>query len=246
MNRCGQVVGITLLACCLWLVGAERVAALEAGDTAPDFSLPATTAAKIGLADYQGKQTVVVFFYIAAFGRAWTTDALAFQLDLPKFEALNAQVLGVSVDWNGANKAWAQEMGVTYPLLSDLQRLVTRAYGVLYDDPTLANDPNYIPLYLRSKGAWFVIDKAGIVRSAMLVPLGQQIVTDEILQVLSTLQQWHMTRRSVQGTTLEGHPQPFPPGGGFRSFPLHGATMACVSPNDRGFSPNMASRATRR
>jgi alkyl hydroperoxide reductase subunit AhpC len=97
-------------------------------------------------------------------------------------------VLGVSVDWNGANKAWAQEMGVTYPLLNDLQRLVTRAYGVLYDDPTLADNPDYIPLYLRSKGSWFVIDKAGIVRAAKLVPLGQQIATDEILQVLSTPQ----------------------------------------------------------
>jgi peroxiredoxin len=45
---------------------------------------------------------------------------------------MNAQVLGISVDWNGANKAWAQEMGMTYPLMSDLQRLTTRAYGVLY------------------------------------------------------------------------------------------------------------------
>jgi glutaredoxin-dependent peroxiredoxin len=98
-------------------------------------------------------------------------------------------VLGISVDFDGANKAWAQEMGVTYPLLSDLQRLVTRAYGVLYDDPTFADNPNYLPLYLRSKGSWFVIDKAGIVRAAKLVPLGQQIATDEILQVLSTLKQ---------------------------------------------------------
>jgi cytochrome oxidase Cu insertion factor (SCO1/SenC/PrrC family) len=70
INRCGQVVVIVLLACCLWLGGAEHVAALEVGDTAPAFSLPATTAAKISLADYQGKQTVVVFFYIAAFGQA--------------------------------------------------------------------------------------------------------------------------------------------------------------------------------
>jgi AhpC/TSA family len=70
MNRCRQVVVIILLGCCLWLGGAEPVAALEPGDTAPAFSLPATTAATISLADYQGKQPVVVFFYIAAFGRA--------------------------------------------------------------------------------------------------------------------------------------------------------------------------------
>ena len=114
-------------------------------------------------------------------------DALAFQLDLPRFEALNAQVLGISVDWNGANKAWAQEMGVTYPLLSDLQRLTTRAYEVLYDDPKLADDPRTVPVYLRAKGAWFVIDKAGGIRAAKSLPAGRQIATDEILQVLEGL-----------------------------------------------------------
>jgi peroxiredoxin len=96
-------------------------------------------------------------------------------------------VLGISVDFDGANKAWAQEMGVTYPLLSDLQRLTTRAYGVLYDDRKWADNPDYIPLYLRAKGSWFVIDKAGVIRAAKMVPLGQQIATDEILQALESL-----------------------------------------------------------
>lgn len=100
---------------------------------------------------------------------------------------MNAQVLGIHVDWNGANKAWAQEMGVTYPLLSDLQRLTTRAYGVLYDDSQWADDPRMIPLYLRSKGSWFVIDKAGVIRAVKIVPLGQQIATEEVLQILDTL-----------------------------------------------------------
>jgi glutaredoxin-dependent peroxiredoxin len=114
---------------------------------------------------------------------------LAFQLDLPKFEALDAQVLGISVDWNGANQAWTREMGVTYPLLSDLQRLTTRAYGVLYDDPSMAANPKQIPLYLRAKGSWFVIDKAGVIRAAKIVPLNEQITTDDILQVLRALKQ---------------------------------------------------------
>ena len=78
-------------------------------------------------------------------------------------------------------------MGVTYPFLSDLQRLTTRAYGVLYDDPKLADDTKMIPLYLRAKGSWFVIDRAGIIRAAKIVPLGEQIATDEILQVLESL-----------------------------------------------------------
>jgi peroxiredoxin len=114
---------------------------------------------------------------------------LAFQLDLPKFEALDAQVLGISVDWNGANQAWAREMGVTYPLLSDLQRLATRAYGVLSDDPSMAANPKQIPLYLRAKGAWFVIDKAGVIRAVNIVPPSEQIATEDILRVLQALKQ---------------------------------------------------------
>jgi peroxiredoxin len=51
----------------LLLLGANPVLALQVGDKAPDFSLPATTAERISLADYLGKKPVVVFFYIAAF-----------------------------------------------------------------------------------------------------------------------------------------------------------------------------------
>ena len=96
-------------------------------------------------------------------------------------------MLGISVDWNGANKAWAQEMGVAYPLLSDLQRLTTRAYGVLYDAPNLAENPKTIPVYLRAKGSWFVIDKTGVIRAAKIVPVNELIDTAEILQVLKDL-----------------------------------------------------------
>ena len=71
--------------------------------------------------------------------------------------------------------------------MGDLLRLATGAYGVLYGDPKLAENPQQIPLYLRAKGAWFVIDRAGIVRAARVMPVGQQIATDEILGVLNTL-----------------------------------------------------------
>jgi peroxiredoxin len=96
-------------------------------------------------------------------------------------------VLGVSVDINNANKAWAKEMGVTYPLLSDTQRQMSRAYGVLFDDPKLAEDPATINRYLRSQRAWFVIDKSGIIRYAKVTEPRNLIPNDELLQVLSEL-----------------------------------------------------------
>jgi peroxiredoxin len=96
--------------------------------------------------------------------------------------------LGVSVDFNDANKAWAEKIGLTYPLLSDERRQMSRPYGVLYDDPAMANDPQKIRLYMRSKRAWFVIDKEGVIRFAKTTEPRDNIPpNDEILQVLQQL-----------------------------------------------------------
>jgi hypothetical protein len=54
----------------LWSLGVHGAMALQVGTQAPPFSLPATTAEHVSLADYLGRKNVVVFFYIAAFGRA--------------------------------------------------------------------------------------------------------------------------------------------------------------------------------
>ena len=70
-------------------------------------------------------------------------------MDLPKYESLDTQVLGVSVDVNGALQAFAEKMGFTYPLLSDFMRKTSADYGVLIADRGLANRTT------------FVVDKAG-------------------------------------------------------------------------------------
>jgi peroxiredoxin len=94
-------------------------------------------------------------------------------------------VLGVSVDFNDTNKAWAEKLGLAYPLLSDTRRQMTKAYGVLQDDPAMANDPQRIPAYLRAKRAWVVIDKEGVVRYIKTTEPREPLVpNDEILEVL--------------------------------------------------------------
>jgi peroxiredoxin len=93
----------------------------------------------------------------------------------------------VSVDVNDANKAWAKQMGITYPLLSDVRRQMSKAYGVLFDDPKLAQDPATMPRYLRAQRAWFVIDKQGVIRFAKTTEPRDLIPNDEILQVLNGL-----------------------------------------------------------
>jgi peroxiredoxin Q/BCP len=59
-----------LLSIALLGLGASHALALQVGDKAPDFALPATTAEAIKLADYMGKKPVVVFFYVYAFSNA--------------------------------------------------------------------------------------------------------------------------------------------------------------------------------
>ncbi len=72
-----------------------------------------------------------------------------FQQNLAKLEAADTQVLGVSVDSPFANKAWADQLGVTFPLLSDLGGDTSKAYGV------------YNPQYKAARRVSYLIDKNG-------------------------------------------------------------------------------------
>jgi peroxiredoxin len=112
---------------------------------------------------------------------------VAFQLDLPKFEAANAQVLGISVDFNAANTVFAEKLGLKFPLLSDTRRTMTRDYGVLNDNPAMASDAKRIAGYLRAKRSWFIIDKAGIVRYAKVEDPRGIMPNDELLEALEKL-----------------------------------------------------------
>ena len=69
LMRWTWVMAVMLLGVVLLLLDSTPAMGLQVGDTAPDFSLPATTAEKVSLADFVGKQPVVVFFYIGAFTR---------------------------------------------------------------------------------------------------------------------------------------------------------------------------------
>ena len=88
------------------------------------------------------------------------------------------------MDFNAANKAWAEAIGLTYPLLADTRRTMSRAYKVLNDDATAANDPKRIVGYLRSRRAWFIVDKSGVIRYAKLDDPRGLIPADEMLDVV--------------------------------------------------------------
>ena len=76
----------------------------------------------------------------------------AYQADIAKFEQNGTQVMGVSVDSQFANKAFADQIGVKFPILSDFTRQVTTDYGILNPKFPVANRTT------------FVIDKNGIIQ----------------------------------------------------------------------------------
>jgi peroxiredoxin len=102
-------------------------------------------------------------------------------LDLPKYESLDTQVLGVSVDVPGALKAFAEKLGLTYPLLSDFSRDTVKKYGVMYDDPNEAR-------FRMAKRAYVVIDKQGIIRYSHTMAESRHLLDpDEILNTVKTI-----------------------------------------------------------
>jgi len=76
----------------------------------------------------------------------------AYQADIAKFEGNDTQVFGVSIDSPYANAEFAKQIGVTFPLLSDIKHTVVRDYGIFNEDGGYGNR------------ATFVIDKDGIIR----------------------------------------------------------------------------------
>lgn len=76
----------------------------------------------------------------------------AYQADIAKFEATDAQVFGLSVDSVPANREFAKQNGITFPLLSDFKRTVVKDYGIFNEEGGYGNR------------ATFVIDKDGIIQ----------------------------------------------------------------------------------
>ena len=102
---------------------------LTVGATAPNFSLPSQEDKNVSLSDYKGKW-VVLYFYPKDQTTGCTIEAHNFQRDQPKYDALKAVVLGVSLDTVEGHKAWCAKDTFSFKLLADPDHKVVDAYGV--------------------------------------------------------------------------------------------------------------------
>ena len=99
------------------------------GSAAPNFTLPSQEDKPVSLTDYKGKW-VVLYFYPKDQTTGCTIEAHNFQRDQAKYNALNAVVLGVSLDTVEGHKAWCSKDTFSFKLLADPEHKVVDAYGV--------------------------------------------------------------------------------------------------------------------
>ena len=101
---------------------------LEAGQTAPAFTLTDQDGSSVSLSDYTGDR-VIVYFYPAASTPGCTTEACDFRDNINSLKSAGYMVLGVSKDGAPALKKFQTEQGLNFPLLSDPDLAVHNAYG---------------------------------------------------------------------------------------------------------------------
>jgi peroxiredoxin Q/BCP len=101
---------------------------LDAGETAPAFTLTDADGKDISLSDFKGKK-VVVYFYPAAMTPGCTTEACDFRDSLTRLQRNGYEVLGISPDQPDKLAKFSEQEHLTYPLLSDPDKQVLEAYG---------------------------------------------------------------------------------------------------------------------
>ena len=110
--------------------------AIAVGQAAPDFTLKDQYDKEVKVSDFRGKKSVVLMFYPLDWSPTCTQEHVCFVNDMKKFESLDAEVLGISVDSTWSHKAYAEKMGIKYSLLADFQPrgAVAEKYGVYLPD----------------------------------------------------------------------------------------------------------------
>lgn len=124
---------------------------VKAGDTAPDFEGPTSNGTTLGLKDFLGKKRVVLYFYPKDDTPGCTNEACSFRDNFQAFENMSAEVIGVSLDSVESHKKFSEKYRLPFPLISDENKRIANAYGVLRETGTATNRVT------------FLIDKKGMI-----------------------------------------------------------------------------------
>jgi peroxiredoxin Q/BCP len=147
---------------------------VQAGQQAPDFTLPSQSGRSVSLADYRGKQVVVLYFYPKDNTSGCTAEACAFRDSYEVFTEAGAAVLGVSSDSVESHGRFAGKHGLPFELLADAGGEVRGRYGV---PKTFGLIPGR---------ATYVIDRDGVVRHVFS---SMTHIDQHIAEALATVKQ---------------------------------------------------------
>lgn len=126
---------------------------LNVGDKAPDFTLMAYDRSMVTLSEHTGNR-IILAFYPAAFTGVCTTEICTFSDSLTKLSESDTIIFGISADNVFANKIFAEQNNIKFPLLCDVERTAIKAYGVDIE--------NFgAPGYVASQRSIFVIEEDG-------------------------------------------------------------------------------------
>ena len=149
---------------------------VKVGDPAPDFEGPTSEGTRLGLKDFIGKKKIVLYFYPKDDTPGCTKEACSFRDNLDSVRRIGAEVIGVSLDSVESHKKFASKYKLPFPLISDKEKRVAEAYGVLRDTGTSVNRVT------------FIIDKAG--KIAKIFPKVEVTKhTEEVVEALKALPQ---------------------------------------------------------
>jgi len=128
---------------------------IKVGDRAPEFELAATTAESVRLSSELGAGPVLLLFYPLDWSPVCTSELCSLRAEFNDYAGLGAKVFAISVDSIFSHKAFAAHHSISIPLLSDFNKTVSQAYGVLY--------PELMGLKGVAKRSAFLLDAKGIV-----------------------------------------------------------------------------------
>ena len=148
---------------------------ITVGNRAPQFTATAHTGEPVALADYLGKQVVVLYFYPRDGTPVCTAEACGFRDAYADFLAAGTAVIGVSVNSIESHRRFADQRRLPFPLVSDEDRAIEKAFGV----PKLLG---FLP-----GRTTYVIDKQGVVRHVFTAHLTADRHIQEALRVVREL-----------------------------------------------------------
>jgi peroxiredoxin Q/BCP len=131
----------------------------EVGKPAPNFTLPSTEDKDVTLADFKGKQAVVLYFYPKDDTPGCTAEACSFRDLRTLFNANGAEILGISPDTVKSHKKFRDKFHLTFPLLADADHAVADQYGVWQQKKFMGRQ------YMGIARTTFVIDTNGTIKA---------------------------------------------------------------------------------